>query len=164
MPKYHLDRLDCKIIDILSRNARTSLLEIGRECGVSGAAIHQRVQKLVETGIIDHFDTMISPRSLDLNLRSFIGIMLENPADAPQVIERMREIPEIVECHTVTGPYDLLIKVFARDADHLFEILHGSIEPVGSFRTDTFLSFVENVRRQVPVNPTKKRRPLAEKK
>lgn len=156
MSKYSLDRLDCKIIDILSRNARTSLLEIGRECNVSGAAIHQRVQKLVASGVIDHFETLLNPRTLDLNLRAFIGVVLDNPADAPQVIERLREIPEVVECHTVSGPYDFIIKVFARDSDHLYSLLHKSIEPVGNFRTDTFLSFKENVRRQIKVHPNKR--------
>lgn len=156
MSKYSLDRLDCKILEILSRNARTSLLEIGRECNVSGAAIHQRVQKLVASGIIDHFETLLNPHSVDLNLRAYIGVVLDNPADATTVIERMKEIPEVVECHTVSGPYDFIIKVFARDSDHLYDILHKSIEPVGKFRTDTFLSFKENIRRQIKVRPNKR--------
>lgn len=156
MSKYSLDRLDCKIIDILSRNARTSLLEIGRECNVSGAAIHQRVQKLVASGVIDHFETLLNPRSVDLNLSAYIGIVLENPTDAPAVISRLKEVPEVVECNTISGPYDFIIKVFARDSDHLYKILHDSIEPVGKFRTDTFLSFKENIRRQIKVLPNKR--------
>lgn len=156
MSKYSLDRLDCKILDILSRNARTSLLEIGRECNVSGAAIHQRVQKLVASGVIDHFETLLDPRSLDLNLRSYVGVILDNPADSSKVIEQLSKVPEIVECHTVSGPYDFIIKVFARDSDHLHSILQNSIDKIGGFRTDTFLSFKENIRRQIKVYPDKR--------
>ena len=151
MSRTQFDNIDRKILSFLSANARTPFLEIARECGVSGAAIHQRVQKLVAAGIIESFQTNVSPEAIGYETCSYIGFFLTDPTGYGEVVERLKEIPEIVECHFTTGKYDLLVKLYARNNDHLLSLLHGPLQAVGAGRTETLISFKQEFRRPLSV-------------
>lgn len=152
MSRNHFDSLDCKIIRMLSDNARKPYLEIARECNVSGAAIHQRIQKLTYTGVINGFESLISPEAVGFDTCAYVGFILSDPSKFDLVVEELHKIPEIVECHFTTGQYDLLIKLYARNNDHLLHLLHDKIHTLGAGRTETLISFKEEFRRQVPVD------------
>ncbi len=151
MARLHFDSLDCKIIAMLSENARKPYLEIARECKVSGAAIHQRIQKLTLTGVINGFESLINPSAVGFDTCAYIGIILQDPMKFGHVVNELCKIPEIVECHYTTGQYDMLIKMYARNNDHLLHLLQDKILPIGAGRTETLISFKEEFRRQVPV-------------
>lgn len=123
MSRQQLDRLDCRILDMLATNARIPFLEIARECGVSGASIHQRIQKLTSLGVINGFETLISPSALGYDTCAYVGLCLNNPSDMDNVVEKLQAIPEIVECNFTTGRHDILVKVYARNNSHLLDIL-----------------------------------------
>ncbi len=151
MPKLQLDSLDRKILQMLSLNARTPFLEIARECNVSGAAVHQRIQKLTSSGVIRGFESLIAPSALGYETCAYMGFFLGDPTDYDNAIEKLHRIPEVVEVHFTTGKYDMLVKLYARNNTHLLELIHGPLQSVGGGRTETLISFKEEFRRPVPV-------------
>lgn len=151
--KYQIDQIDRKILSFLIKNARMPFLEIARECGVSGAAIHQRVKKMENLGIITGSRLLVKPKTLGLNVCAFIGITLSEANQYPKVIAMLKEIPEIVECHFVTGKHSLLVKIYCYNHDHLMEILINTIQNIPHVaQTETFLSLDQAIERQVWVS------------
>ncbi len=150
MSNYHIDPTDQKILSFLVKNARMPFLEIARECNVSGAAIHQRVKKLEENGVITGSRLLVKPQALGLNVCAFISVSLSEANKYPEVVEAFRKIPEIVECHFVTGKYNMLLKLFCFDHDHLMEILVNTIQRIPYVQsTDTQISLDQAIERQV---------------
>lgn len=153
MHRTTFDTLDLNILKFLSSNARKPYLEIARECGVSGAAIHQRIQRMYAGGVITGAESLISPEAIGYETCAFVGIFLNDPTHFSNVIDRLMKIPEIIECHFTTGQYDIFVKLYARNNDHLLNILQDQIQALGLARTETMISFKEAFRRQVPVQP-----------
>ncbi len=153
MANYHnIDETDQKILSFLIKNARMPFLEIARECGVSGAAIHQRVRKLENAGVITGSRLMVKPNALGLDVCVFISISISDSNKYTDVIESLKKIPEIVECHYITGKYSLLAKMYCRDNDHLMDILINNILKIPNIvATDTMISLGETIDRQVSV-------------
>ncbi len=144
-----IDNLDRKILDIITRNARVPYLEVARECNVSGAAIHQRVQRLIRNGVIKGSQFNVDPDRVGFKTCAYIGVFLDNPGTYKSVIEEFKNIPQILECHYTTGNYSLFIKAYARDNEHLLEILTDSIQTItGVSGTETFISLEESINRQ----------------
>jgi Lrp/AsnC family transcriptional regulator for asnA, asnC and gidA len=150
-----IDNLDRKILDIITKNARIPYLEVARECGVSGAAIHQRVQRLIRVGIIRGSEFKVDPVLVGFKTCAYIGIFLEHPGHFREVVKKLKDIPEIIECHYTTGNYSLFIKVYTRDNEHLKVILTDRIQNIpGILRTETLISLEESINRQIPVLST----------
>lgn len=152
MSRQHFDALDLRILEMLSGNARKPFLEIAREANVSGAAIHQRIQKLTSSDVIFGFETTINPASIGYDTCAYIGFILNDPTKFDDVVERLKTIPEVVECHFTTGSYDILAKIFARNNVHLLEIIHNKLN-IGSCRTESLISFKEVFKRPIPICP-----------
>lgn len=147
-----IDDLDRKILDIITNNARIPYLEVARECGVSGAAIHQRVQRLMRIGVIKGSEFKVNPVLVGFKTCAYIGIFLEHPGHFREVVEEFKKIPEIIECHYTTGNYSLFIKVYTLDNEHLKNILIEKIQNIpGIVRTETLISLEESINRQIPV-------------
>ena len=156
MATYQIDATDQKILSFLVKNARMPFLEIARECGVSGAAIHQRVKRLEANGVITGSRLLVKPQALGLNVCAFISISLSEANKYSEVIASLKKIPEIVECHFVTGKYAILIKVYCFDNDHLMEIILSTIQNIPYIQsTETMISLDEAIERQVWVKDYK---------
>ena len=151
MAKAQLDSLDYKILQTLSVNGRKPFLEIARECNVSGAAIHQRIQKLMAMGVLRGSECLINPASVGYDTCAYIGFFLKDPGKYEEVVERLKTIPEVVEVHFTTGEYDMFIKLYARNNDHLLSIIHNQLQGLGLARTESLISFKEVFRRQLPI-------------
>lgn len=148
----NIDALDRKILDIITKNARIPYLEVAKECGVSGAAIHQRVQRLIRVGVITGSEFKVSPALVGFSTCAYVGIFLDQPGRYRDVVNAVKEISEVIECHYTTGNYSLFLKVYARDNEHLREILTDRIQKVpGITRTETLISLEESINRQIPV-------------
>lgn len=148
--KARIDSLDRKILSFLLKDARKSFLEIARECGVSGAAIHQRVKKMEESGVITGSSFSIRPSAIGMDVCAFVTIMLSENNKYPEVIQSLKEIPEIVECHFVTGSAALLVKIYCANNDHLMEVVLNTIQKIPYIRdTQTLLSLDESFSRNV---------------
>jgi Lrp/AsnC family transcriptional regulator for asnA, asnC and gidA len=150
--ELQIDSLDKKILSIIQGNARIPFLEVARECNVSGAAIHQRVQKLIKIGVITGSEFTIDPIKIGYNTCAYIGIFLEKAGMYKDVVEELRDIPEITQCYYTTGNYSVFIKIYARDNQHLKDILADKLQSIrGISRTETFICLEESVDRHLPV-------------
>ena len=147
-----IDSLDKKILEIISCNARIPFKDVAAECKVSRAAIHQRVQRLVDLGVIIGSGYHVDPMSLGYNTCTYIGITLEKGSMYKEVVEEFKKIPEIVECHFTTGPYTMIIKLYARDNAHLMELLNGHLQDIaGVVATETLISLNQSIKKEVPI-------------
>jgi Lrp/AsnC family transcriptional regulator, regulator for asnA, asnC and gidA len=147
-----IDQLDEKILKLITKNARIPFLEVARECGVSGAAIHQRVQRLFNIGVVTGSEFIINPQKLGYNTCAYMGIYLEKAKYHTQVVAAMREIPEIVECHYTTGQYAIFIKIQTKTNKHLKKIIDEKLQEIeGIARTETFVSLEMDFKRQVSI-------------
>ena len=147
-----IDNLDKKILSVLSKNARIPFKDVAAECGVSRAAIHQRVQHLVENHVIMGSGFDVNPKSLGYSTCTYVGITLERGSMYKDVVECLRHIPEIVECHFTTGPYTMLVKLYARDNEQLMELLNSKLQSIpGVVSTETLISLEQSIKREIPV-------------
>ncbi|MDR2389127.1 MAG: Lrp/AsnC ligand binding domain-containing protein [Tannerellaceae bacterium] len=147
-----LDRLDKQILGIISRNARVPFKDVAGACGVSRAAIHQRVQRMVDAGVITGSGYQVNPKWLGLNTCTYIGVKLEKSSMYKDVAPEFEKIPEIVECHFTTGPYTMLIKLYATDNEHLMALLNTRIQEIpGVMATETLISLHQSVKREIPI-------------
>lgn len=144
------DKLDYNILNMLSTNARKPYLEISRECGVSGAAVHQRIQRLMAHGVISGSECLLNPSALGYETCAYVGVMLRDPAQYAAMVDKLQAIPEVVEGYYTSGQYDIFIKIFAHNNDHLLSILQD-IQALGWARTETLICFKQIFRRQPPV-------------
>lgn len=153
MGTHQIDRLDKKILQLISQDARIPFLEVARECNVSGAAIHQRIQKLRNTGIIKGSEFVIDTYKVGFQTCAYIGITLSEVQSFVYVAEELKKIPEIVECHYATGKYSMFVKIYAKDNRHLLQIILDKMSPIkGIAHTETFqISLDEVFRRQLSV-------------
>lgn len=151
---FHLDSLDKRILTLLSDDARMPYLEVARKCKVSGAAIHQRIQKMQEAGVITGSQVNVSTRKIGYQTCAFIGIQVNLLAHSThnEVFEKISQIPEIVEAHHITGKYSLLLKILTRNNEHLKQIIVEKIQSIPEIvATETFISLEEGFVRQLPV-------------
>ncbi len=148
-----IDSLDKKILSMVLKDARIPFLEIARECNVSGAAIHQRMQKLTKMGIISGSEYVVDPQKIGYHTCAYMGIYLDKASLYPEVVKELERIPEIVECHYTTGGYSIFVKIYAKNNEHLKIILVDKLQAIkGISRTETFISLEERFKRQLPVD------------
>ena len=151
--RNNLDEVDLKILDIIIQNARIPFKDVAKEVGVSRAAVHQRVNRMIELEVITGSGYHISPKKVEFRTCSYIGIFLEKGGLFSEVVDRLKQIPEIVECHYTTGQYAIFIKVYAKDNEHLKSVLSDEIQKIqGIASTETFISLEESFKRTIPVN------------
>lgn len=150
-----IDNLDRKILQIIMRNARIPSKDVAMECGVSRAAIHQRIQRLIDLKVITGSGYNVNPKVLGYATCTYIGVNLERGAMYRDVVPEFEKIPEVVECHFTTGPYTMLIKLFVRDNEHLMELLNKKIQMIpGVTGTETLISLDNSIYRNIPLqNP-----------
>lgn len=151
MGNVNIDALDEQILKLIAGNARIPFLEVARECHVSGAAIHQRVQRLTKMGILKGSQYVLDPEKIGYETCAYVGLFLKDPSDFDKVVEKLRTIPEVVECHYTTGDYDIFIKIYAKNNHHMLSIIHDKLQPLGLQRTETIISFHEAINRQMPI-------------
>ena len=152
MGHHQLDTLDEQILKLIADNARIPFLEVARACNVSGAAIHQRIQKLTNLGILKGSEYVIDPEKIGYETCAYIGIYLKDPESFDAVTKALEAIPEVVECHFTTGPYTMLCKLYARDNEHLMELLNGRIQEIpGVTATETLISLEQSMNREIPI-------------
>ena len=151
MAQHQLDALDFQILSMISADARTPFLEVARACNVSGAAIHQRIQKLQNLGVLNGSEFILDPQKIGLETCAYVGLFLKDPSNFETVVDALKQIPEVVECHYTTGQYDIFIKIYAKSNHDLMNILHDKLQPLGLARSETIISYSEVFRRQMPI-------------
>lgn len=151
MAVQKLDQLDKRILRMIAEDARVPFLEVARACNVSGAAIHQRIQKLTTLGVLKGSQFVIDPEKIGYETCAYIGLNLKNPEDFDKVVAELKKIPEVTECHYTTGNFDMFIKIYALNNHHLLTIIHDKLQPLGLASSQTLISFHSAFNRQLPV-------------
>lgn len=152
MAQRSLDSLDKKILGMISANARIPYLEVARDCGVSGAAIHQRIQRLAKLKIIKGSEVILDPIALGYETCAFVGVFLREASEFEEVMAKLRTIEEVVECHFTTGKYAMFLKVYAKNNRHLLSVIHDEFQKIsGIASTETIISLNEAYRHQLPI-------------
>ncbi len=149
--EYHLDKIDKEIIYMLMDNAKTSLAQISKNVGISTTAVHQRIKKLENAGVMENSISFLNPRKIGYKVVSYIGVFLEQPSHYQDAIRALKDINEVVEAHYTTGNYTIFLKVLCKDNDHLMEILNKIQKLKGVTRTETFISLEQSISRQLKV-------------
>ena len=147
-----IDNLDRKILEIVMKNTRIPSKDVAVVCGVSRAAIHQRIQRMIDTDVITGSGYHVNPKVLGYTTCTYIGVKLEKGSMYKNVVPELEKIPEVVECHFTTGPYTMLIKLYARDNQHLMELLNSKIQMIhGVKETETLISLEQSMNREIPI-------------
>tara|TARA_B100001939_G_C16513648_1_gene434743 strand:- start:163 stop:570 length:408 start_codon:yes stop_codon:yes gene_type:complete len=133
-------------------NSRRPILEIAKNIGVSGAAIHQRLRKLEAQNLIISSGIKLNTKILGFTTLAFIGIFLDNATINKTVVNQLKEIPEIIECHYTTGDWSILAKLLCKDNEDLMKILTKKIQIIkGVARTETYISLEQQIERQISI-------------
>ncbi|MFP5439368.1 MAG: Lrp/AsnC family transcriptional regulator [Bacteroidia bacterium] len=145
-----IDGIDKEILRDLMEDARKPILQIANKIGISGAAIHQRLRKLEQSGVISGSKFTVSNKVLGYSTMAFVGIYLDKASSNSEAVKELRKIPEVLECHYTTGNWSILIKIICRDNEHLMQLLNNRIQPIpGVSRTETFISLDQQIERQI---------------
>ena len=148
-----IDKLDLKILSIISDDARIPFKDVADECGVSRAAVHQRVARMVEMGVIEGSCYKVNPKSIGYGTCTYITISLERSSMYHKVAAALAEIPEIVECHYATGSFGMIVKLYCHDNNHLVQLLTNKIQIIeGVNSTETLISLEQTINRNIPIN------------
>ncbi|MBQ4508833.1 MAG: Lrp/AsnC ligand binding domain-containing protein [Paludibacteraceae bacterium] len=147
-----IDELDRRILQIITQNARVPFKDVAEECKVSRAAVHQRVQRLFDNGIVLGSSYQVNPKMLGYNLCVYVGITLERGSLYDSVCDELEKIPEIVESQFTLGGFSMLIKLYARDDQHLMQLLNRQIQTIpGIVKTETLTALDQRISRNLPI-------------
>lgn len=145
-----MDKVDVKILNALLGNSRASTTAISKDLKISNVATQQRITKLQEQGVIERFTAKLNYAKLNYKTISYLGIFLEKAKDYKKVLAELEKVPQVAEAHFTTGNYSIFAKIYARDNQHLMEILNGQIQEIkGIARTETFISLHEGIHKEV---------------
>ncbi|TJY37978.1 Lrp/AsnC ligand binding domain-containing protein [Pontimicrobium aquaticum] len=148
----YIDGIDKKILRALMNDARTPVLEIARQVGISGAAIHQRLRKLEKSGLLAGSKFIINPKVLGYTTMAFVGVFLDKAMNNPDAVRQLKKIPEVLECHYTTGNWSIFVKILCKDNAHLMHVLNTDIQTIsGVSRTETFISLDQQIDRQINI-------------
>lgn len=148
--QIEIDGIDKQILRDLMEDARKPILQIAHKIGISGAAIHQRLRKLEQAGVISESRLVVNTKVLGYSTMAFVGIYLDKASRNPEAVKELKKIPEVLECHYTTGNWSILIKILCRDNEHLMQLLNKKIQAIdGVSRTETFISLDQQIERQI---------------
>lgn len=148
-----IDEVDRRILRLLQDNARTTQVDIAREVGLAASAVLQRIRKLEARSVVHGYAALLDPRALDQGMLAFVAVRSAEPPGEDRVAKALARLPEVLEVHHVAGEDCYLLKVRARDAAHVGELLRsriGRIKGVTSTRTTIVLETVKETPR-IPV-------------
>lgn len=147
-----LDGIDKTILNFLMKDAKKPILEIAKNIGITGAAVHQRLRKLEKSGLIEGSRMMLDARLLGYKTMAFVGVYLDKAVSNPQAVKKLSQIPEVIECHYTTGNWSIFLKILCRDNEHLMNVLNKDIQAIeGVSRTETFISLNQQINRQIKI-------------
>ena len=139
-----MDQIDRKLLQILSQNAAVTATEIVPQVNLSIPAINKRIQKLQKSGVIRRFTVQVDPAKVGKPICAFILVVLRHSSGMDGLMEYIQSDPDILECYGVTGEYDYLLKVCARDVEALEEKLLRIKRLKGVVRSHTMLALQEH--------------------
>ena len=136
-----MDRIDRELLVHLQQNAKLSYAELGKRVGLVVSTVNERLKKLKARNIMRKYVTLVDPKALGLDICAFVQVLITEPDQEVSFVEKMRSLPEVQECHCVTGAFSYLLKVRASDTAQLEVFLREEIKPLtGVVRTQTMIA------------------------
>jgi Lrp/AsnC family transcriptional regulator for asnA, asnC and gidA len=129
---YDLDETDREILRILQADARTPFSEVAREIDMSSATVHDRVNRMEEAGIIEGYHAKVDPKAVGLGISAIVGLRVQQGREE-ETLERLTKIGGIQEVYLTTGQWDVMLHVYAADADNLRELMFETIAKMDGF-------------------------------
>ena len=154
-----IDDLDARILEMLQANARTTQADIAKAIGLAPSAVLERIRKLEARGAIREYVAAIDPHVAELPLLAFVSVRTSEYGPEQPSAQALAQIPEVLEVHHVAGDDCYLLKVRARDAEHLGELLRqqiATVPHVTSTRTTIVLGTSKETSR-IPVGRSRSR-------
>jgi Lrp/AsnC family leucine-responsive transcriptional regulator len=143
-----LSENDARILDVLQRDGRRPYADLGADVGMSGPSAHERVKKLESRGVIQGYAAIVDPRAIGYDILAFSWIIQAPGTTSHDLTDMFATIPEIEECHRITGEADYLLKVRARDTRDLERVLRAVRETPNVFQTETDVVFSSGFERR----------------
>ena len=153
MENNQFDEIDEKILQMLAKDGSIPFQEVARACGVSGTTIHTRVKRLTSLGVVQGSKYIIDPARIGYDTCAYIGLTLKDDSRFEDVIEALKSIPEIVEVYCTNEAYDLFVKIYARNNDHLLTLIQTQIKPLGLIMSKIIISFRTVYNKQLTILP-----------
>lgn len=147
-----IDQLDKQILEVLAADARAAFKDIADTCGVSRAAVHQRVERMKRDGVIIGSGFQVNPQSLGYETCTFIGVTLSQGSLFHKVADALYQIPEVVECNFTTGAYAMMLRLYCRNNTDLMRILGMICRIEGVASTETLISLQQTFSRNIPIS------------
>jgi len=144
-----IDNVDLKIISLLNDDAKTPYTEIAKKVYVSSGTVHVRMRKLEDMGIVKSATLNIDFSKLGYDISAFLGIYLEKSSLYDTVIERLKEISEVINAYYTTGNYSIFAKIICKDTNHLRTVLDKIQKVEGIDRTETLIVLEESINRPI---------------
>lgn len=145
--------IDYKLIDLLQKNARITQSEMASAVGLSQPAVAERLRKLEQEGVIRGYVAQVNGRKLGKDITAFIGVGIEHPKYNARFAKRIREIPDVLECHHVTGSDSYLLKVVTESTETLDRLISESLRIIpGVTRTHTTI-VMSSVKESTHIKP-----------
>lgn len=141
MDHNQFDEIDERILQMLAEDGRIPFQDVARVCGVSGTTIHTRVKRLVSLGVIQGSRYIINPAKIGYDTCAYIGLTLKDDSLLESVIAELESVPEIVEIHCTNEPYDLFVKIYAQNNEHLHTLIQTRLKPLGLSQSKIIVSF-----------------------
>jgi Lrp/AsnC family leucine-responsive transcriptional regulator len=159
-----LDPIDLQILDLLQDNCKQPLTAIGEKVGLTASSVMERIHKLEGEGVIQGYTALLDARELGKDVAAFIGVAMSHPRTALSFEREVERMPNVLECHHVTGEYTLMLKVKTESTESLERLIVGIREHEGVTRTETMIVLSTHTERvRIPLDsetppPQKKRR------
>ena len=135
-----LDEFDINIVKELEKDGRMAFSAIANNLKISNTMVHQRINRLIEQGIISGIKPVLKKKKIGYDWATFTGITLKKDQDSEKVIEALKAIPEITECYYITGAFTLYIKMIAKDHEHMRRLLYEKIDSIpGISKTESLI-------------------------
>jgi Lrp/AsnC family transcriptional regulator, leucine-responsive regulatory protein len=145
-----MDAIDKTIVSLLQAEGRTSCDKLSSIVGLSVSAVNERIKRLQKQGIITGWGANICPKKVGLDVLSFVQVLLSERSDEEKFLAKISKIPEILECHHITGEWSYLLKVRCRNITHFETVLGEKLKPIpGILRTHTLIALSSPLERTI---------------
>jgi DNA-binding Lrp family transcriptional regulator len=135
---YKLDDTDAKILQALQTNGRIPLTQLSTQLNVPHGTLRDRIRKMEKTGVIERYTAVINPAKVGCNINCYVELTLDHQVDTSKAIKALMKMEEVTEIHTLTGEIDALVRIWARDIEHLRQILYDKFAAMpGMVHTNT---------------------------
>lgn len=138
-----IDDIDCQLLELLQRNGRATVKELSQQLGLSSTPVFERIKKLEKSGVIDHYAAMLNTDKLGKKLYAFAHISLKDHSKelVEAFTQQIIKIPQVLECHYVTGDTDFILKILLNDMEKYRQFMMNQLFDMSNIaKVESFLS------------------------